>query len=298
MAVGSSWKRKPSREVPNTSTKNNAFDSCDRGTASGSADLNDRAHAHDRNSLREPTDSTAFVGSGSLTAKGPPPGFSNDGRFTRFLRSSHEGPSAVHESRGSFVPYLPQDDAVAAGLGADEGGIDAVETQEVADLLNEELTRLLKMKPREFWRTVEMDNSIQESLDSYLQFRRRWHDSPVNGGGRLLAGIIVGDQELFRRVFMVLYRMSLSLEPGVSASNVLSPKQQAEVIQRKQLFDIPKLLDICAIYGHDNPELTQRLVSNIFVAQKKYNSDLAKVVPILLRTIYTMHERCCSTLMV
>lgn len=53
---------------------------------------------------------------------------------------------------GSFVNYLPQDEAVAAGLGADEGGLDPVESQRVVDLLNRELSRLLKLKPRDFWR--------------------------------------------------------------------------------------------------------------------------------------------------
>lgn len=51
---------------------------------------------------------------------------------------------------------------------------------------------------------VTVDNSIQVSLDSYLQFRRRWYDSQID---KPLAGVIVGDQELFRRVFMVFYRM-------------------------------------------------------------------------------------------
>lgn len=52
---------------------------------------------------------------------------------------------------GSFVNYLPQDEAVAAGLSADEGGLDSVESQRVVDLLNRELSRLLKLNPRNFW---------------------------------------------------------------------------------------------------------------------------------------------------
>lgn len=53
---------------------------------------------------------------------------------------------------GNFVNYLPQDEAVAAGLGAEEGGLDPVESQRVVDLLNRELSRLLKLSPREFWK--------------------------------------------------------------------------------------------------------------------------------------------------
>lgn len=53
---------------------------------------------------------------------------------------------------GNFVIYLPQDEAVAAGLGPEEGGLDPVESQRVVDLLNRELSRLLKLHPRDFWR--------------------------------------------------------------------------------------------------------------------------------------------------
>lgn len=53
---------------------------------------------------------------------------------------------------GKFVDYLPQDEAVAAGLGADEGALDPVESQRVVDVLNRELCRLLKMNARDFWR--------------------------------------------------------------------------------------------------------------------------------------------------
>lgn len=52
----------------------------------------------------------------------------------------------------SFVPYLPQDDAIMAGLGEREGGVDAAETQEVTDLLNEQLSALLCLPPRQFWK--------------------------------------------------------------------------------------------------------------------------------------------------
>ncbi|KAG0485457.1 hypothetical protein HPP92_009536 [Vanilla planifolia] len=57
---------------------------------------------------------------------------------------------------GCFVRYLPQEEAVASGLGADAGGLDAVESQAVIDFLNEELSRLLKTNPRDFWREGEL----------------------------------------------------------------------------------------------------------------------------------------------
>lgn len=35
------------------------------------------------------------------------------------------------------------------------------------------------------------------------------------------------------------------------------------LLQEKRLLDLPKLLDICAIYGHENEDLTGFLVSKI-----------------------------------
>ena len=59
--------------------------------------------------------------------------------------------SAGGKTEGLFLPYLPQDDAVAAGLGAKDGGIDASEAQEVVDQLNRQLASLLRCSPPEFW---------------------------------------------------------------------------------------------------------------------------------------------------
>lgn len=53
---------------------------------------------------------------------------------------------------------------MASGLGPDAGGLDAVESQAVVDLLNDELARLLRMKLRDFWK----EGTI---LWLYLQFR-------------------------------------------------------------------------------------------------------------------------------
>lgn len=51
------------------------------------------------------------------------------------------------------------------------------------------------------------DASLQEFLDSYLQFRSRWYDFPRHGSKGMVAGLIVGELELSRRVFMLLYRL-------------------------------------------------------------------------------------------
>lgn len=54
---------------------------------------------------------------------------------------------------------------------------------------------------------VAADTSLHAFLDSFLQFRSRWYDFPHRGVKGILAGVIVGEIDLSRRVFMVLYRM-------------------------------------------------------------------------------------------
>ncbi|PON72937.1 Ubiquitin system component Cue [Parasponia andersonii] len=197
---------------------------------------------------------------------------------------------------GNFVNYLPQDEAVAAGLGADEGGLDPLESQRVVDLLNRELSWLLKLNPREFWREVATDTSLHEFLDSFLQFRSRWYDFPHHGAKGMVAGVIVGELELSRRAFMVLYRISSNRDPGARAADSLSAKDHGVLLQEKKLLDLPKLLDICAVYGHKNEDLTTVLVRNALSAQPRIHDSLTSVMSQFLSIVHTMHQRCSSSL--
>ncbi|KAF3546143.1 hypothetical protein DY000_02008761 [Brassica cretica] len=207
---------------------------------------------------------------------------------------------------GSFVDYLPQDEAVAAGLGPEDGGLDPVESQGVVDLLNRELARLLKLSPRLFWREVASDASLHDFLDSFLQFRSRWYDFPFHGVKGVVAGVVVGEIDLCRRVFMVLYRISSHRDPGARAADSLSQKDHEAyncslvlsvvLLQEKKLLDLPKLLDICAIYGHENAELTKSLIENAVKSQVGVPDNLKTMLSHFLGILHTMHRRCTSSL--
>ncbi|KAA8537847.1 hypothetical protein F0562_027573 [Nyssa sinensis] len=197
---------------------------------------------------------------------------------------------------GNFVNYLPQDEAVAAGFGADEGGLDPVESQRVVDLLNRELSRLLKLNPRDFWREVANDFSLHEFLESFLKVRSRWYDFPHRGAKGIVAGVIVGEFELSKRVFMVLYRISSNRDPGARAADSLSLKEHAALLQEKKLLDLPKLFDICAIYGHENEDLTRSLVMNALKAQPSIHDNFSAALSHFMSIVHTMHQRCSSSL--
>ncbi|KAF9621202.1 hypothetical protein IFM89_016696 [Coptis chinensis] len=224
---------------------------------------------------------------------------SNSSLTTSLRETNASSSSATSASRvkfgGNFVNYLAQDEAVATGLGAEDGGLDPVESQRVVDLLNRELSRFLKLNPKDFWTEVASDTSLHEFLDSFLQFRKRWYDYPHHGTkGGLVAGVIVGELELCRRVFMALYRISSNRDPGARASDSLSAKEHGALLQGKKLLDLPKLLDICAIYGHENEELTKLLVTNAMQAQPMLHENLSAVVSHFLSVVQTMHQRCDS----
>lgn len=94
--------------------------------------------------------------------------------LTTALRESSAAPALPggkgrRGGSGNFVRYLPQDEAVACGLGADAGGLDAVGSQGIVDLLNDELSKLLKMSPRDFWQQGE-PRSLSPNLFNSIFF--------------------------------------------------------------------------------------------------------------------------------
>ncbi|XP_028053545.1 activating signal cointegrator 1 complex subunit 2 [Camellia sinensis] len=224
------------------------------------------------------------------------------------LRQSDYASTRNLVSGGNFVNYLPQDEAVAAGLPPDKGGLDPVESQRVVDHLNTHLSRLLRLCPRDFWTQVVSDHSLHNFLESFLQFRSRWYDFPYRGVKGIVAGVIVGEFELSRRLFMVLYRIcatpsvvhdlespvaDLPIEILVLGLLIVSVQTTT---QEKKLLDMPKLLDICAIYGHENEDLTRSLVVNALKAQPSIHDSFIAALSHFLKIVHTMHQRCSASL--
>jgi len=139
---------------------------------------------------------------------------------------------------------------------------------------------------------------LHDFLDSYLQFRHRWYDLPHRSPKGAVAGLVVGELELCRRVFMVLYRISSNKDPGAGRVESLSMKEHTALLMEKNLLDLPKLLDICAIYEHDNNKLTSSLVTNTINVQPNVLDGINIVIPQFLSIFHTMHDRCMTSLQV
>lgn len=61
-------------------------------------------------------------------------------------------------------------------------------------------------------------------------------------------------------------------------SQWMTKESMASSVYYKFVFTIPKIWDICLIYGVDNKQHISRLVSNVFALQPKYEEDSATAV--------------------
>ena len=66
--------------------------------------------------------------------------------------------------------------------------------------------------------------------------------------------------------------MSTSKE---SDENFMTKKFFSKLIYENYLFDIPRLMDLCSLYGmQENRPLLKKMLKNIFHSQEKFFDDL------------------------
>eukprot|EP00064_Thunnus_orientalis_P021882 superscaffoldBa00006938_g22052 len=78
----------------------------------------------------------------------------------------------------------------------------------------------------------------------------------------------------------------------VRQENFLTPAVFGEIIYDNFLFDIPKILDLCMLFGKGNSQLLHKMIENIFTQQPSYYSDLDETVPTVLEVFDTILDRC------
>lgn len=61
----------------------------------------------------------------------------------------------------------------------------------------------------------------------------------------------------------------------------MSQEAFSKIIYDNFLFDVPKILDMCALY-HNNPLLI-KLVENLFALQPNYYKDFKKCIPDMVK---------------
>uniref|UniRef100_A0AAY5EBZ9 CUE domain-containing protein n=1 Tax=Electrophorus electricus TaxID=8005 RepID=A0AAY5EBZ9_ELEEL len=154
---------------------------------------------------------------------------------------------------------------------------------ENSQFIYEDMEWLLALPHDKFWCQVVFDESLQRCLDSYLRLSPRGTDPPPLYSS---PAVMAMQHSLHRSVFMVFLRMATHKE---SKENFLTPAVFAEIIYDNFLFDIPKILDLCVLFGRGNAQLLHKMIENIFHQQPSYYSDLNETVPSIIQVIL---EKC------
>ncbi|XP_027761520.1 activating signal cointegrator 1 complex subunit 2 isoform X2 [Empidonax traillii] len=156
---------------------------------------------------------------------------------------------------------------------------------ERAKFIADDLNWLLALPHDKFWCQVIFDETLQKCLDSYLcraprRFDGLWHCQPE---------VEDVQKSLHRSVFLTFLRMSTHKE---SKDHFITPSVFGEIIYNNFLFDIPKILDLCVLFGKGNGLLLQKMIENIFTQQPSYFGDLDETLPTILQVFNNILHKC------
>ncbi|XP_041344884.1 activating signal cointegrator 1 complex subunit 2 isoform X1 [Pyrgilauda ruficollis] len=156
---------------------------------------------------------------------------------------------------------------------------------ERAKFIADDLNWLLALPHDKFWCQVIFDESLQKCLDSYLRSAPRkfdvlWDCHPE---------VHELQKCLHRSVFLTFLRMSTHKE---SKDHFITPSVFGKIIYNNFLFDIPKILDLCVLFGKGNGLLLQKMIGNIFTQQPSYFSDLEETLPTVLQVFNNILHKC------
>ena len=62
----------------------------------------------------------------------------------------------------------------------------------------------------------------------------------------------------------------------------LTPEVHGSIVYDYYLFDLPKILDLCVLYGEGNRPLLSKMIANLFERQPKYVEDWCSTIKSLL----------------
>ncbi|XP_053372909.1 LOW QUALITY PROTEIN: activating signal cointegrator 1 complex subunit 2-like [Mercenaria mercenaria] len=151
--------------------------------------------------------------------------------------------------------------------------------------IEDDLHWLLQLPHNKFWCQAIFDETLHRCIDSYLRFAPRSY----NVLQELPEHAREKHNEVHRLVFMTCVRMSTFKE---SKECYITPSVFGEILYENFIFDIPKLLDLCVLYGQGNGALLAKMIENIFTKQPKYNEDLAQTISTLSQVFDSVMEKC------
>ena len=103
---------------------------------------------------------------------------------------------------------------------------------------------------------------------------------PTNGG--------VQNTDQF---FDVIYGRSLRLStPREAPDKFIGPTKFGELIYDNFLVDVPRIMDLCALFRHSSPKILSKMVASVFKHRPTYSSDLAVAASNICQSMSTVGE--------
>eukprot|EP00117_Sycon_ciliatum_P046680 scpid30761/ scgid33409/ Activating signal cointegrator 1 complex subunit 2; ASC-1 complex subunit p100; Trip4 complex subunit p100 len=200
-------------------------------------------------------------------------------KIRRDASSSADGESipALHPSWTSEISFLCYEAPPQSRGDGSQAATD--EWLERAEFILEDVNWLLQQSHELFWCQVVFDKSLHKLLDTFLASAPRPSD-PI----QLPKPVLDTQAKLHQRMFMVFLRMATHKEGD---DDFFTPPVFGTILYNNYLFDIPKLVDLCALYGDEAcfsveesdgashiSQLLQRMLKNIFTQKPEYSEDL------------------------
>ncbi|XP_055939628.1 activating signal cointegrator 1 complex subunit 2-like isoform X1 [Argiope bruennichi] len=178
-----------------------------------------------------------------------------------------------------FKPPLELNDT-----GQDFSAAEEEEWLEMAWFLEEDLHWVLKLPYHRFWSQVIYDESLHKCLESYLSQAPRYYDLDSL---HLKEEILQALKKIHKLVFLIYLRMSTYKE---SKMHHIRPETFGQAIYENYIFDVPKIMDLCVLYGLQNLQIVSKMIQNIFATQPAYFEDLDNTSKIALEAFNTIEE--------
>ncbi|XP_077513989.1 activating signal cointegrator 1 complex subunit 2 isoform X2 [Amblyomma americanum] len=142
--------------------------------------------------------------------------------------------------------------------------------------IEEDLTKMLRIPHNRFWSHALYDDGFHQLLESYLRLAPRYtglHRCTVT------KEMDLAEDRIYKLVFRAFLRLSTNKE---SKMHFIDKQKFADLIYENFIFDIPKIFDVCVMFGRGNHDLVCRMVEHIMSCQPKYSSDLKDIEDTML----------------
>ncbi|GIY00130.1 hypothetical protein CDAR_501572 [Caerostris darwini] len=189
----------------------------------------------------------------------------------------------------NYVHFKPPPE-LTDDTGQDYSLAEEEEWLEMAWFLEEDLHWVLKLPYHRFWSQAIYDESLHKCLESYISQATRYYDLD---NLCLKPEIMKAVKKIHKLVFLIYLRMSTCKE---SKNFFMKPEAFGDIIYDNYIFDVPKIMDLCVLYGLPNFQLMTKMIQNIFTTQPKYYEDLENTVNCVFEAFNIIEEKLSKNL--